>query len=52
MPPLNAAVALKQVDSIAHLVGKDLNLNVAWALNESLQQNALVSKGCYCFSLS
>ena len=45
VPSLHAAVPLKQVDCVAHLVRKDLDLNVARALDEPLQQNALISKG-------
>ena len=49
MPPLDAAVPFEQVYSIAHLIRKDLDLNVSGTLDEPLQQNALISKGCNGF---
>ena len=52
VPSLHAAVSLKQIHSIAHLVGKDLDLDMARALNEPLQQNALISKGSDGFPFS
>ena len=52
VPSLHAAVPFKQIDCVPHLVCKDLNLDVARALNEPLQQNALISKGSDGFSFS
>ncbi len=43
---LHAAVPLKEVHGISKLVSKDLDFNVARSLDEPLQQNALISKGC------
>lgn len=51
MAPLNAAVSLKEVHCIAQLVCKDLDLNVPWPLNKSLQQDPLITKGSNGFPL-
>ena len=37
MPPLNRTLALTEVHKIALHVGKDLNLDVAWTIDDLLQ---------------
>ena len=39
MPPLNRTLALTEVYKIAVRVAKDLNLNVAWTIDDLLQVN-------------
>lgn len=44
VPPLHAAVALKQVHRVAEGVRKDLDLDVARPRDVALQQHALVAE--------
>jgi hypothetical protein len=41
---LDGAFALRQVKSIAVLVGYDLDFNVAWLLNKLLDEKTVVAK--------
>ena len=46
MAPLDRAVALEQVDAVALRIGEDLDLHVAQALYELLEQDAVVAERC------
>ncbi len=46
MAPLDTAVPLKQVHSIAQLICKDLHLDVSRPLYEPFQQDALITQRC------
>ena len=50
MTALHRAVALEQVEDVALLVGRDLNLDVATVLDESLHKHVVVTKGSLCFA--
>jgi hypothetical protein len=47
MAPLNRALALEEVDDVPVVIGEDLELDVAWFLDEPFHiQRAVAKCGC------
>ncbi len=45
VPPLDGAVTLEQVNSVAKSIREDLDLNMAWAFKETLNEDRAVAEG-------
>src|SRR5690606_18039341 len=52
MTSLHRAVAVIKVHNVAVLVGKNLDFNVTWMPNITLEDNVLIGKAVLCFALT